>query len=58
MQYTLIVEEGPCALILCGEDMTQYAVVHGLDKETGCYKVYPKSRTNRKYAVGLEPKCL
>lgn len=35
MQYTLIVEEGPCALILCGEGMTQYAVVHGLDKETG-----------------------
>ena len=35
MQYTLIVEEGPWALILCGEGMTQYAVVHGLDKETG-----------------------
>ena len=35
VQYTLIMEEGPCALILCGEGMTQYAVVHGLDKETG-----------------------
>lgn len=35
MKYTLIDEKGPYALILRGEGMTQYAVVSGLDKETG-----------------------
>ena len=35
MKYTLIDEKGPYALILRGESMTQYAVVSGLDKETG-----------------------
>ena len=35
MKYTLIDEKGQYALILRGESMTQYAVVSGLDKETG-----------------------
>nr|WP_300664801.1 hypothetical protein [uncultured Acetatifactor sp.] len=35
MKYTLIDENGQYALILRGESMTQYAVVSGLDKETG-----------------------
>ena len=35
MKYTLIDENGPYALILRGERMTQYAVVYGLNKETG-----------------------
>ena len=35
MKYTLIDENGQYALILRGEHMTQYAVVSGLDKETG-----------------------
>lgn len=35
MKYTLIEEKGQYALILRGESMTQYAVVSGLDKETG-----------------------
>ena len=34
MEYTLIDEKGQYALILRGENMTQYAVVSGLDKET------------------------
>lgn len=37
MKYTLIDENGPHALILRGESMTQYAVVSGLDKEAGCW---------------------
>ena len=37
MKYTLIEEKGPYALILRGERMTQYAVVHGLNKETGSW---------------------
>ncbi|MBD5155792.1 MAG: hypothetical protein HDT15_12225 [Oscillibacter sp.] len=37
MKYTLIEEKGPYALILRGESMTQYAVVSGLDKETGSW---------------------
>ena len=37
MKYTLIDENGPHALILRGESMTQYAVVSGLDKETGSW---------------------
>ncbi|MBD5168943.1 MAG: hypothetical protein HDT20_02280 [Oscillibacter sp.] len=37
MKYTLIEEKGPYALILRGESMTQYAVVHGLDKEAGSW---------------------
>ena len=37
MKYTLIDEKGPYALILRGEHMTQYAVVYGLDKETGSW---------------------
>lgn len=34
MKYTLIEEKEPYSLILRGENMTQYAVVGGLDKET------------------------
>ena len=34
MKYTLIEEKGQYALILRGENMTQYAVVSGLDKGT------------------------
>ena len=34
MKYTLIEEKGRHALILRGENMTQYAVVSGLNKET------------------------
>ena len=37
MKYTLIEENGQYALILRGESMTQYAVVSGLDKETGSW---------------------
>ena len=37
MKYTLIEEKGPYALILRGENMTQYAVVYGLDKESGSW---------------------
>ena len=37
MKYTLIEEKGQYALILRGESMTQYAVVSGLDKETGSW---------------------
>ena len=37
MKYTLIDEKGQYALILRGESMTQYAVVSGLDKETGSW---------------------
>ena len=37
MKYTLIEEKGQYALILRGESMTQYAVVCGLDKETGSW---------------------
>ena len=37
MKYTLIDENGPYALILRGERMTQYAVVYGLNKETGSW---------------------
>ncbi len=37
MKYTLIEEKGSYALILRGESMTQYAVVYGLDKETGSW---------------------
>ena len=37
MKYTLIDENGQYALILRGESMTQYAVVSGLDKETGSW---------------------
>ena len=37
MTYTLVEENGPYALILRGESMTQYAVVCGLDKETGSW---------------------
>ena len=37
MKYTLIDEKRPYALILRGESMTQYAVVSGLDKETGSW---------------------
>ena len=37
MKYTLIEENGQYALILWGESMTQYAVVSGLDKETGSW---------------------
>ena len=35
MKFTLIEESGQYALILRGENMTQYAVVSGLDKKTG-----------------------
>lgn len=37
MKYTLIEEKGSYALILRGEHMTQYAVVSGLDSETGSW---------------------
>ena len=37
MKYTLIDEKEQYALILRGESMTQYAVVSGLDKETGSW---------------------
>ena len=37
MKYTLIEENGQYALILRGENMTQYAVVCGLDRETGSW---------------------
>lgn len=37
MKYTLIEEKESYALILRGERMTQYAVVSGLDKETGSW---------------------
>ena len=37
MKYTLIEEKGRYALILRGEGMTQYAVVSGLDKESGSW---------------------
>jgi len=37
MKYALIEEKGQYALILRGESMTQYAVVGGLDKETGSW---------------------
>ena len=37
MKYTLIESKGPYALILRGEHMTQYAVVCGLDQETGSW---------------------
>ena len=37
MKYTLIEEKGQYALILRGESMTQYAVVSGLDQETGSW---------------------
>lgn len=37
MKYTLIEEKGQYALILRGENMTQYAVVCGLDKEAGSW---------------------
>ena len=37
MKYTIIEEKGQYALILRGESMTQYAVVCGLDKETGSW---------------------
>ncbi len=37
MKFTLIEENGQYALILRGERMTQYAVVYGLDKETGSW---------------------
>ena len=37
MKYTLIEEQGPYALILRGKSMTQYAVVYGLDKESGSW---------------------
>ncbi len=37
MKYTLIEEKGQYALILRGESMTQYAVVCGLDQETGSW---------------------
>ena len=37
MKYTLIDEKGQYALILRGKSMTQYAVVCGLDKETGSW---------------------
>ena len=37
MKYTLIEAKGQYALILRGESMTQYAVVCGLDKETGSW---------------------
>ncbi len=37
MKYTLIEEKGQYALILRGESMTQYAIVSGLDKDTGSW---------------------
>ena len=37
MKYALIEAKGQYALILRGESMTQYAVVCGLDKETGSW---------------------
>ena len=37
MKYNLIDEKGQYALILRGKNMTQYAVVSGLDKETGSW---------------------
>lgn len=37
MKYTLIDENGPYALILRSESMTQYAVVSGLDKKAGSW---------------------
>ncbi len=37
MKYTLIEEKGQYALILRGENMAQYAVVCGLDKEAGSW---------------------
>lgn len=38
MKYALIEAKGPYALILRGESMTQYAVVSGLDEETGSWE--------------------
>ena len=37
MKYALIDEKGPYALILRSKCMTQYAVVHGLDKDAGSW---------------------
>ena len=37
MKYTLIDENRQYALVLRGESMTQYAIVSGLDKETGSW---------------------
>ena len=37
MKYKLIDENRQYALVLRGESMTQYAVVSGLDKETGSW---------------------
>ena len=37
MKYALIDEKGSYALILRGKRMTQYAVVHGLDKDAGSW---------------------
>ena len=37
MKYTLIEEKGQYALILRGKNMTQYAVVSGLDREPGSW---------------------
>ena len=37
MRYDLIEAKGQYALILRGEHMTQYAVVYGLDQETGSW---------------------
>ena len=37
MKYTLIEENGQYAPILRGKSMTQYAVVYGLNKETGSW---------------------
>jgi len=37
MKYTLIEEKGQHALILRSKSMTQYAVVSGLDKDTGSW---------------------
>lgn len=51
MKYTLIEAKGQYALILRGESMTQYAIVSGLDTETGswdwtcCYYDFGKFST-------------
>ncbi len=59
MKYTLIVAKGQYALILRGESMTQYAVVNGLDKDTGswdwtcCYYDFGKLHILRSNAFRL-----
>ena len=37
MEYTVLFEKGDYALVKRGEEMTQYAVVYGLDNENKCW---------------------